>query len=90
MTFTQALNNRWLTDSRASGPAPDTLAGVAELVDERFCLDAPAYSRAVGQFYQYFDQLEDDEVIELLKKILSQVLVLNLSRRVCFCWMTRC
>jgi predicted phosphoribosyltransferase len=46
---------------------PDTLARVAELVDEMVCLEAPAYFRAVGQFYQHFDQVDDDEVIEILK-----------------------
>lgn len=47
---------------------PDTLARVAELVDEVVCLEAPAYFSAVGQFYQHFDQVEDAEVIEILKK----------------------
>lgn len=47
---------------------PDTLARVAELVDEMVCLESPAYFSAVGQFYQHFDQVEDAEVIELLKK----------------------
>jgi predicted phosphoribosyltransferase len=47
---------------------PDTLARVAELVDEMVCLEAPPYFRAVGQFYQHFDQVDDDEVIEILKK----------------------
>jgi predicted phosphoribosyltransferase len=47
---------------------PDTLARVAELVDDMVCLEAPAYFRAVGQFYQHFDQVDDDEVIALLKK----------------------
>lgn len=47
---------------------PDTLARVAELVDDMVCLETPAHFRAVGQFYQYFDQVDDDEVIALLKK----------------------
>lgn len=46
---------------------PDTLARVEELVDDMVCLEAPAYFRAVGQFYQHFGQVDDDEVIEILK-----------------------
>src|SRR5450830_152784 len=63
---------------RASKPArlvcavpvapPDTLAKVADLADEVVCLEAPAFFQAVGQFYQYFPQVDDDEVIELLKE----------------------
>jgi predicted phosphoribosyltransferase len=47
---------------------PDTLARVAELVDEMVCLEAPEYFSAVGQFYQHFDQVDDAEVIAQLKK----------------------
>jgi predicted phosphoribosyltransferase len=47
---------------------PDTLATVADLADEVVCLEAPTFFRAVGQFYQHFDQVDDAEVIEILKK----------------------
>ena len=47
---------------------PDTLAKVADLADEVVCLEAPPLFQAVGQFYQYFPQVDDDEVIELLKE----------------------
>lgn len=47
---------------------PDTLARVAALVDDMVCLEAPPHFRAVGQFYQHFDQVDDDEVIDILKK----------------------
>jgi predicted phosphoribosyltransferase len=63
---------------RASQPAklicavpvspPDTLLKVAELADEVVCLEAPAFFQAVGQFYQYFPQVDDDEVIGILQK----------------------
>lgn len=63
---------------RASQPAklicavpvspPDTLVKVAELADEVVCLEAPAFFQAVGQFYRDFPQVDDDEVIELLKQ----------------------
>jgi putative phosphoribosyl transferase len=46
---------------------PDTLAKVADLADEVLCLEAPPFFQAVGQFYQHFPQVDDDEVIELLK-----------------------
>ncbi|MBA3056855.1 MAG: phosphoribosyltransferase [Gammaproteobacteria bacterium] len=47
---------------------PDTLTKVADLADEVLCLETPASFQAVGQFYQHFPQVEDDEVIELLKE----------------------
>jgi predicted phosphoribosyltransferase len=46
---------------------PDTLERVREMADEVVCLEAPAFFQAVGQFYRRFDQVEDDEVIELLR-----------------------
>jgi putative phosphoribosyl transferase len=47
---------------------PDTLDKVADMADEVVCLEAPEFFQAVGQFYQYFGQIEDDEVIEVLKR----------------------
>lgn len=62
---------------RASTPArlvcavpvapPDTLAKVAGMADEVVCLEAPEFFQAVGQFYRHFPQVDDDEVIEILK-----------------------
>lgn len=62
---------------RASKPAklvcavpvapPDTLIKVADMADEVVCLEAPEFFQAVGQFYQHFPQVDDDEVIEILK-----------------------
>ena len=46
---------------------PDTVAKVAALADEVVCLQTPEFFQAVGQFYRHFDQVEDEEVIELLK-----------------------
>jgi putative phosphoribosyl transferase len=46
---------------------PDTLEKVGKLADEVVCLEAPEFFQAVGQFYRHFDQVEDDEVIALLK-----------------------
>lgn len=46
---------------------PDTLDKVAALADQVVCLEAPEFFQAVGQFYQHFPQVDDDEVIEILK-----------------------
>ncbi|HAJ57458.1 MAG TPA: phosphoribosyltransferase [Candidatus Omnitrophica bacterium] len=49
------------------GP-PDTLKGLASSADEIICLRAPAFFSAVGQFYARFSQVEDAELLEILKK----------------------
>ena len=41
---------------------------IAAMVDEWICLQAPAWFQAVGQFYVDFAQVEDGEVVEMLKK----------------------
>lgn len=46
---------------------PETLARVESYADEVVCLSAPEYFRAVGQFYQSFPQVSDEEVIRLLR-----------------------
>jgi len=46
---------------------PETLKRVAAMADEVVCLEAPEYFQAVGQFYRNFSQIEDDEVIEILR-----------------------
>jgi putative phosphoribosyl transferase len=46
---------------------PDTLDKVRPLADEVVCLEAPEFFQAVGQFYRHFSQVEDEEVIALLK-----------------------
>jgi len=45
---------------------PDTLEKVSPYADEVVCLDAPETFYAVGQFYQFFPQVSDEEVIALL------------------------
>jgi predicted phosphoribosyltransferase len=45
---------------------PDTLRKVEKLADEVLCLEAPDHFMAVGQFYQEFPQIEDEEVVRLL------------------------
>jgi predicted phosphoribosyltransferase len=46
---------------------PDTLRKVEKLADEVVCLEAPEYFMAVGQFYMEFPQVEDEEVVRLLR-----------------------
>jgi predicted phosphoribosyltransferase len=46
--------------------APDSLAKVEALADEVVCLHAPPDFAAVGQFYERFDQVDDDEVAAIL------------------------
>lgn len=48
--------------------APDSLEKVRALADEVVCLYAPPHFRAVGQFYQSFPQVEDEEVERILKE----------------------
>jgi predicted phosphoribosyltransferase len=66
-----------LTSLRARGPrelvvavpvaAPERLEEVAGLCDEVVCLSAPEDFRAVGQFYEDFAPVEDEQVVALLR-----------------------
>lgn len=47
---------------------PDTLEKIRSYADEVVCLEAPAFFRAVGQFYADFPQVDDTEVIEILRQ----------------------
>lgn len=51
--------------------APDTLEIIKKECDEVIYLDAPELFAAVGQFYEIFDQVEDEQVIELMNKSLK-------------------
>ncbi len=61
---------------RAKGPArivvalgvapPDTVERLRDVADEVVCLETPQLFAAVGQFFERFDQVSDDEVIALL------------------------
>lgn len=48
--------------------APDSMEKLTPLADEVVCLELPSYFAAVGQFYQEFGQISDEEVRELLRK----------------------
>jgi putative phosphoribosyl transferase len=47
---------------------PDRLEAIRGLCDQLICLHAPLSFYAVGQFYQSFDPVEDEEVVRLLRK----------------------
>lgn len=46
--------------------APDTVQRLARIADDVLCLISPDRFQAVGQWYERFDQLSDDEVLALL------------------------
>lgn len=47
--------------------SPEALEKIKPLADEVVCLQAPSHFQAVGQFYRHFPQIEDEEVMRLLK-----------------------
>lgn len=46
---------------------PDTLQRLASYADEIVCLEAPPKFQAVGQFFEDFSQVSDEEVVDLLR-----------------------
>ncbi len=48
--------------------AADSLEKIKKLTDNVFCLYAPMFFGAVGEFYNNFDQTSDEEVIKLLQQ----------------------
>jgi len=52
---------------------PDTLKKVAQMADEVVCLETPEFFMAVGQFYRNFAQVEDEEVIEILRRSTDKI-----------------
>jgi putative phosphoribosyl transferase len=47
---------------------PDAAAALREVADEVLCLLEPSYFRALGQFYEDFGQVSDEEAIALLEE----------------------
>jgi predicted phosphoribosyltransferase len=45
---------------------PETIESLRSEVDDVVCVSTPVAFRAVGQFYEEFQQTTDDEVIRLL------------------------
>jgi len=52
--------------------SPDRLAEVGRYCDDVVCVLTPEYFWAIGQFYEDFTQVEDEQVIELLGRSLKQ------------------
>ncbi len=46
----------------------ETIRQLARYADEAVCLRAPASFSAVGQFYQFFQQVEDDEMMAIIRE----------------------
>jgi putative phosphoribosyl transferase len=46
--------------------APDSASEIEKIVDEFICLDKPLFFAAVGQFYDNFNQVSDEEAAEFL------------------------
>lgn len=53
---------------------PDIVAKVGAQADEVVCLHQSPWFQAVGQFYRHFDQVEDEEVIAVLRQAHPQQL----------------
>jgi len=64
--FKKVLND-WILIVVAIPVAPkNTALQIEELVDEFICLQIPPDFHGVGQFYDYFMQISNEKVIELL------------------------
>ena len=48
--------------------SPDAFKKIKEVVDQVVCLEKPLYFEAVSQYYENFDQIDDVEIISLLKE----------------------
>jgi putative phosphoribosyl transferase len=48
--------------------APDSVTALRQHADEVICLQTPRPFHAVGQWYRFFDQTRDDEVVSLLQR----------------------
>ena len=46
----------------------DTLQELSHLADEIVCVLVPRNFSAVGQFYEHFDQTDDEEVINIMRR----------------------
>jgi len=48
---------------------PETVRRLSSAVDQVVCLDTPEPFYAIGEFYERFEQVEDDEVKNALKEV---------------------
>jgi putative phosphoribosyl transferase len=58
------------------GP-PDTVARLSNIADETVCLRTPRYFQALGRFYKSFPQVEDDELLKILREEIERRPVLR-------------
>jgi predicted phosphoribosyltransferase len=58
--------------------APDRLEEVRRWCDEAVCLSAPEQFWAVGQFYEDFSPVEDEQAAEILESVNETT---NLTKR---------
>jgi predicted phosphoribosyltransferase len=58
----------WLVLAVPVAP-PSTLTSLAADADEVVCLLSPPWFTAVGTFYDDFGQVQDDEVMRLLRQV---------------------
>lgn len=47
--------------------SPDSVERLRDVADEVVCVETPPHFQAVGQFYQEFGQVSDDEALEYLR-----------------------
>ena len=45
----------------------DTVERLAKDADQMLCLKSPPYFDAVGRFYRHFEQVDDDELLDILR-----------------------
>ena len=45
----------------------ETVERLAKDADQMLCLKSPPYFDAVGRFYQHFDQVDDDDLLDILR-----------------------
>ena len=67
LTFLRRSRPKWLVAAVAVAPR-DVFERIADLADDVVCLDTPEDFRAVGQFFDEFPTVTDDEVAATLRE----------------------
>jgi putative phosphoribosyl transferase len=63
--------------------SPERIRTIADLCDQVVCLSAPEYFEAVGQFYDDFEPVQDEEVVQILTDFAPHLTVeSNAARKV--------
>ncbi len=66
LSVLRRANPKWLVAAMAVAP-PETARRMADVADDVVCLDTPEDFRAVGQFFDDFSPVSDDEVVATLR-----------------------